>query len=45
MQNIKTPKYKLAYMRYFLSFSQKPYTARAFYCQNSDIREVSITLV
>ena len=47
MQNIKTPKYKLAYMRYFFSFiiSQKTYTAGVSYCQNSDIREVSIALV
>ena len=45
-QNTKASKCKLAYMRYIFSvISQKTYTARVSYCQNSDIREVSILLV
>ena len=33
-------------MRYFFSVKgQRTYTARVSYCQNSDIREVSIALV
>ena len=45
-QNIKASKCKLAYMRYIFSvISQKTYTVRVSYCQNSDIGEVSILLV
>ena len=45
-KNMKIPKHKLAYMRYFFSvIIQKAYTAQVSYCQNPDIREVSIDLL
>ena len=49
-QNIKIPKYKLAYKNFYHEIClfvhlSKIYSAKASYCQNSDIWEISTALV